>query len=46
MAAPGGEYKIFQNTPAFQPSVDPATESVISYGSHNPILTLDLALIA
>jgi hypothetical protein len=37
-AAPGliGEYKLFQNTEAFQPFVDPATEQFTSYSSHNP----------
>ena len=29
-----GEYKILQNTQAFQPSVDPATEAFTSYSSH------------
>jgi hypothetical protein len=41
-----GEYKIFQNTEAFLPSVDPAAEQFTSYSSHNPTLTRDLALIA
>jgi len=41
-----GEYKIFQNTPAFLPDVDPLTNSFTSYSSHNPTLTRDLALIA
>ena len=41
-----GEYKILQNTQAFQPSVDPATEAFTSYSSHNPTLTRNLALIA
>jgi hypothetical protein len=39
-----GEYKIFQNTEAFRPSVDPATEQFTSYSSHNPTLTRNLAL--
>ncbi len=30
-----GEYKIFQNTPAFQPQVDPATENFTSYSAHD-----------
>jgi LVIVD repeat len=38
-----GEYKIFQNTPAFQSSVDPATANFTSYGSHNPTVLPDLA---
>jgi len=43
-----GEYKIFQNTQAFQGSAadDAATECCTSYSSHNPTLTRDLALIA
>ncbi|HEX9342018.1 MAG TPA: hypothetical protein VF995_00180 [Actinomycetota bacterium] len=41
-----GQYQIFQNTPAFQPSVDPATEQFTSYSSHNPTVTPDLAVIA
>jgi hypothetical protein len=41
-----GEYKIVQNTEAFQPSVDPATDNFTSYSSHNPTLTRNLALIA
>jgi hypothetical protein len=41
-----GEYKIFQNTEAFQPSVDPATQQFTSYSSHNPTLSRNLALIA
>src|SRR5919108_3706884 len=42
-----GEYKIFQNTQAFQgsPGDDPATEQFTSYSSHNPTLTRNLALI-
>jgi hypothetical protein len=31
-----GEYKIFQNTEAFRPFVDPATDAFTSYSSHNP----------
>ncbi len=36
-----GEYKIFQNSQAFQgsPGDDPATEQFTSYGSHNPTAT-------
>jgi len=41
-----GEYKLFQNTDAFLPSVDPATENFTSYSSHNPTLTRSLALVA
>ena len=41
-----GEYKIFQNTPAFQPSVDSVTDQVTSYSSHNPTVTPNLAVIA
>jgi hypothetical protein len=43
-----GEYKIFQNSPAFQgtPGDDAATESFTSYSSHNPTLTRNVALIA
>jgi hypothetical protein len=41
-----GEYKIFQNTEAFRPAVDPATEQFTSYSSHNPTLTRNLALDA
>jgi hypothetical protein len=41
-----GEYKIFQNTEAFRPSVDPATEQFTSYSSHNPTLTRNVALDA
>jgi hypothetical protein len=38
-----GEYKIQQNTPDFQASVDPATASFTSYGSHNPTVLPRLA---
>jgi hypothetical protein len=38
------EYRIFQNTEAFRPSVDPATEQFTSYSSHNPTLTRNLVL--
>ncbi|HEV8571562.1 MAG TPA: hypothetical protein VGR49_00760 [Actinomycetota bacterium] len=38
------EYKIFQNTEGFRPSVDPATEQFTSYSSHNPTLTRNLTL--
>jgi hypothetical protein len=38
------EYKIFQNTEAFRPAVDPETEQFTSYSSHNPTLTRNLAL--
>jgi hypothetical protein len=38
------EYKIFQNTEAFRPSVDPATEQFTSYSSHNPTVTRNLVL--
>src|SRR5262249_46817062 len=43
-----GEYKILQNTAAFQgsPGDDPQTEQFTSYSSHNPTLTRNLALIA
>jgi hypothetical protein len=43
-----GEYKIFQNTPAFQgsPGDDPATEQFTSYSSHNLTVLRRLALIA
>ena len=43
-----GQYKIFQNTPAFQnsPGDDPATEQFTSYSSHNPTVLPDLAFIA
>lgn len=43
-----GEYKIFQNSDAFQGSAgdDPATESFTSYASHNPTLTRKVALVA
>jgi hypothetical protein len=39
-----GEYKILQNTPAFQgsPGDDPATEQFTSYSSHNPTVLRDL----
>jgi hypothetical protein len=39
-----GEYKIFQNTQAFQdsPGDDAATEQFTSYSSHNPTLTRNL----
>lgn len=40
------EYKIFQNTEAFRPSVDPATEQFTSYSSHNPTVTRNLVLDA
>lgn len=30
------EYKIFQNTEAFRPQVDPDTEQFTSYSTHNP----------
>ncbi len=43
-----GEYKIFQNTPAFQGSAGPfgddaTTEQFTSYGSHNPTVLPNLA---
>jgi hypothetical protein len=40
-----GEYKLFQNSPAFQgsPGDDPATEQFTSYGSHNPTVLPDVA---
>jgi hypothetical protein len=43
-----GEYKILQNTQAFQGSAgdDPATEQFTSYSSHNPTVLRDLAFIA
>jgi len=43
-----GEYKIFENTPAFQgrPGDDAATEAATSYSSHNPTVLRKLALIA
>ncbi len=43
-----GEYKILQNTQAFQasPGDDPATEQFTSYSSHNPTLLRNLAFIA
>ena len=43
-----GEYKIFENTPAFKgsPGDDPATEAATSYSSHNPTVLRKLALIA
>ena len=39
-----GQYKIVQNTPAFQgsPGDDPATEQFTSYSSHNPTVLRDL----
>ena len=39
-----GQYKIFQNTPAFQgsPGDDPATEQFTSYSSHNPTPTRNI----
>src|SRR5262245_5176777 len=39
-----GEYKIFQNTQAFEgsPGDDPATEQFTSYSSHNPTVLRDL----
>jgi hypothetical protein len=40
-----GEYKIFENTDAFMPSVDPATQQLTSFSSHNPTVTPDLAFI-
>jgi hypothetical protein len=42
-----GEYKIFQDTAAFQgsPNDDAVTEQFRSYSSHNPTVTPDLALI-
>jgi hypothetical protein len=43
---PGRRVQDLPQHPAFQPSVDPATERVTSYSSHNPTLTPDLALIA
>jgi hypothetical protein len=39
------EYKVFQNTEAFRPFVDPATEQFTSYSSHNPTVLPQLALI-
>lgn len=43
-----GEYKIFQNSEAFQgsPGHDAATEQFTSYSSHNPTLTRNLAFDA
>ena len=43
-----GEYKIFQNTQAFQgsPSDDGVTEQFTSYSSHNPTVLRNLAFIA
>jgi hypothetical protein len=41
-----GEFKTFQNTDAFQPSVDPDTQQFTSYSSHNPTVTRNLAFIA
>ncbi len=43
-----GEYKIFQNTQAFQgsPGDDGATEQFTSYSSHNPTVLRNLAFIA
>lgn len=43
-----GQYKIFQNTRAFQgrPGDGPATEQFTSYSSHNPTVLRRLALIA
>ena len=43
-----GQYKIRENTPAFQgsPGDDPATEQFTSYSSHNPTVLPRLALIA
>ena len=41
-----GEYKIFQNTEAFRPFVDPATEAFTSYSSHNPTVTDELVFDA
>jgi hypothetical protein len=38
-----GEYKIFQNTPAFVP--DPATEQFTGYTAHNPTVLPRLALV-
>ena len=40
-----GEYKLEQNSPAFQgsPGDDPATEQFTSYSSHNPTVLPDLA---
>lgn len=41
-----GEYKIFQQTSAFLPNLDDATENFTSFSSHNPTVLPDLALIA
>ncbi len=43
-----GQYKIFQNTPAFQgsPGDGPATEQFTSYSSHNPTVLPTIAFIA
>jgi len=41
-----GEYKIFENTDAFRPSVDPDTQQLTSFSSHNPTVTPHLAFIA
>jgi hypothetical protein len=38
-----GEYKIFQQTEAFRPQVDPATEQFTSFGSHNPTVLPQIA---
>lgn len=42
-----GEYKIFQNTPAFRgsPGDGPATEQFTSYSSHNPTVLPKLAVM-
>jgi len=39
------EYKLHQNTAAFRPFVNPATQQFTSYASHNPTLTRNLALV-
>jgi hypothetical protein len=38
------EFKVFQNTEAFRPQVDPATAQFTSYSSHNPTVLRHLVL--
>src|SRR5712691_12389682 len=39
-----GEFKIFQNTQAFQSQVDPATANFTSYSTHNPTVLPHLVI--
>jgi hypothetical protein len=38
------EYRVFQNTEAFRPQVDPDTQAFTSFSTHNPAVLRDLVL--